>query len=212
MSRQVVVSLCDLTGHFVAPWVDAGFDAVLVDPQHGFTHQDGATLKVAATVLEAMPLLRDLMRSGDIAFVAAWPPCTDMATSGAAHWARKRQEESYFQAAAVAVAEQCRSFAELTGAPYFIENPRSMLSRVFGEPTHTFNPWEFTHHEPGDNYKKFTCLWTGGGFVMPKRHMVPDQGPPREFVLSMRGTHTERGNARSVTPSGFSRAVFKANT
>ena len=30
-----VVSLCDLTGHMVQPWVDAGYHAVLIDPQHG---------------------------------------------------------------------------------------------------------------------------------------------------------------------------------
>jgi hypothetical protein len=33
----VVISLCDLTGQFVQPWVDAGCDAILVDPQHGFS-------------------------------------------------------------------------------------------------------------------------------------------------------------------------------
>jgi len=209
--RNVVVSLCDITGQFVEPWVEAGYEAVLVDPQHGMTHQDGPVLKVAATVHEALPLLRDLAESGRIAFVATWPPCTQMATSGAAHWERKWLEDSYFQAKAAAVAEQCRTFGELTGAPYFVENPRSMLSQVFGAPDHTFNPWEFTHYEPADNYTKLTCLWTGGGFQMPPRHMAPDLGEPREFVMSARGSHAERGNVRSVTPRGFSRAVFAAN-
>ena len=33
---NTILSLCDLTGNFVRPWVEAGYDAVLVDPQHGF--------------------------------------------------------------------------------------------------------------------------------------------------------------------------------
>lgn len=211
-SRDVVVSLCDITGRFVQPWLEAGYSAVLVDPQHGFTHTDGNVTKLAATVQEALPYLADLLAHDRIAFIASWPPCTNMATSGSAHWAKKYAADPYFQAKAVAVAEQCRTFGELAGVPYFVENPRSMLSSVFGPPSYTFDPWEFTHYEPEDNYTKFTCLWTGGGFTMPARHMAPGLGVPREFVMTMRGSHEQRGNARSVTPIGFARAVFAANS
>lgn len=38
---RTVISLCDLTGHMVQPWVDAGYHAVLVDPQHGTSSIDG---------------------------------------------------------------------------------------------------------------------------------------------------------------------------
>jgi len=31
---QIVVSLCDLTGNFVRPWAEAGFDCYCVDIQH----------------------------------------------------------------------------------------------------------------------------------------------------------------------------------
>jgi hypothetical protein len=210
-SSPVVVSLCDITGVFTTPWVEAGCDVVLVDPQHGLTRYEGQTMKVAATVNEALPLLADLLRTRRIVFVAAFPPCTELATSGSAHWARKSKVDPWFQSKAIAVAEQCRTFAELTGAPYFVENPRSSLSRVFGAPDHSFDPWEYTQFEAADNYSKFTCLWTGGGFRMPPRHVRPGLGDPVEFVMSMAGSHAERGNARSVTPLGFSRAVFEAN-
>lgn len=36
-----VISLCDLTGNAVAPWVEAGYKALLVDPQHGITRTEG---------------------------------------------------------------------------------------------------------------------------------------------------------------------------
>ena len=34
MREQVIISLCDYTGIFVKPWVDAGYTAIIVDPQH----------------------------------------------------------------------------------------------------------------------------------------------------------------------------------
>lgn len=34
MYRGTIISLCDLTGIMVKPWVESGYRAVLVDPQH----------------------------------------------------------------------------------------------------------------------------------------------------------------------------------
>ncbi|HDI6079566.1 TPA: hypothetical protein PN946_005131, partial [Escherichia coli] len=33
-NRPLVVSLCDFTGAMVAPWLEYGVDAAIVDPQH----------------------------------------------------------------------------------------------------------------------------------------------------------------------------------
>lgn len=210
MSRRVVISLCDLTGNFVAPWVDAGCRAILVDPQHGTTGGEGSIFKMALTVESALPHLRTPLVLDDIAFVAAFPPCTDLAVSGTPYWARKRDKDYMFQAKAAAVAEQCRTFARLTGAPNFIENPVSALRRVFGKADHTFHPYEFTGLEPGDNYTKRTCLWTGGGFVMPVPQRDPSLGEPDDRIHKAPPS-AERGNFRSATPMGFARAVFQAN-
>lgn len=59
-----------------------------------------------------------------------------------------------FQAKAVSVAEQCRVIGEMSGVPYMVENPVSVLSRVFGKPSHTFDPCDYTAYEPLDNYTK----------------------------------------------------------
>ena len=72
---KTVISLCDYTGQFVQPWVDAGYHAVLVDPQHGFHSTEGLVTKLAWTIEEAMPYLAEVLAHGDIAFVAGWPPC-----------------------------------------------------------------------------------------------------------------------------------------
>lgn len=205
---DVVVSLCDLTGNFTRPWVEAGYEAVLVDPQHGFSSSDGRVTNLAMTVEEAIPALSNLI--GRIAFVAAFPPCTDLAGSGARWWAAKYAADPLFQARAVAVAEQCRTFARVSGAPWFVENPASALSRIFGKADHTFHPCDYTAHEPADNYTKKTCLWTGGGFVMPPAARDLDLGAPDDRIHKA-PPGPARANFRSATPMGFARAVFAAN-
>lgn len=207
---NTVISLCDITGHFTKPWTDAGYDAVLVDPQHGVSTSDGTTTKLAMTVEEALPHLAHLVIKGRVAFVAGYPPCTQLAGSGARWWESKRALDPMFQAKAVAVAEQCRTLGQASGAPWFVENPSGALSRVFGKPDHTFHPWWFTALEPADNYTKLTCLWAGNGFRMPPRHVDTGLGAP-DNRIHFAPPGKERANFRSATPMGFARAVFAAN-
>lgn len=206
----VVVSLCDLTGHFVEPWTAAGYEALLVDPQHGVTERDGLVTRFAGTVEDAMPLIGELIAARRIAFVAGFPPCTDMAVSGARWFEAKRRADPMFQAKAVAVAEQCRTVGRLSGAPWFVENPVSVLRRVFGKADHIFDPADYTAWEPSDNYTKKTCLWTGGGFVMPPARRDASLGPADDRIHKA-PPGAERANFRSATPRGFARAVFHAN-
>lgn len=205
----VVISLCDLTGAFVAPWVAAGYRAVLVDPQHGFSSTDGRVTRLAMTVEEALPELGDIIRSGEVAFVASFPPCTQLASSGARWWADKRAADYMFQAKAVAVAEQCRTIGIVSGAPYFVENPKGALARVWGKGAYV-EPYWFTALEPSDNYTKETYLWAGNGFRMPPVQRDPSLGPPDDRIHKA-PPGPERANFRSATPAGFARAVFAAN-
>lgn len=119
--RDTILCLCDLTGVMARPWVEHGYQAVLVDPQHGCDHEDGAYLKLACTIEEAFDQISVLVRSGRLAFVAGFPPCTDMAVSGAQWFARKYEADHMFQAKAVSVAEQCRVIGEMSGVPYMVE-------------------------------------------------------------------------------------------
>jgi hypothetical protein len=215
MNRPVIISLCDLTGHMTDPWLEAGYDVVLVDPQHGEDSAEsvgsGATVtKLAKTVLEAGPFLGWVMRTRQVAAVFGFPPCTDMAVSGSRWFETKRAADPQFQSKAAIVAEQCRTIGEMSGAPYFVENPVSVLSSIFGKPTFTFNPFEFTAFEPADNYRKKTCLWAGGGFVMPAPQRDESLGEPDDRIHKA-PPGPERANFRSATPRGFARAVFEAN-
>lgn len=58
-------------------------------------------------------------------------------------------------------------------------------------------------------YTKKTCLWTGGGFMMPE----PDfpYGIQPDDRIHKAPPSDERANFRSATPMGFARAVFDAN-
>lgn len=204
--------MCDLTGHMVEPWVEAGYSAILVDPQHpkGVTH-DGRITKVGAIITEAYGILGAAIRSGRVVFVAGFPPCTDVAVSGARWWEAKRKADPYFQAKAAMVAEQCRTVGELSGAPFMFENPVSAFSKMFGPPSHVFHPWHFTGFCDDDNYTKTTCLWTGNGFVMPNINRNAALGAPDDRIHKAPPSE-DRANFRSATPKGFARAVFEANT
>lgn len=156
--KGVIVSLADLTGHFVEPWVAAGYRAVLVDPQHGQTSGTGGVVeRIAGTVLEAAPRLGQILRSERVAFVAGWPPCTDVAVSGSRHFKRKAEANPNFQTEAALVAEQCRMVGMLAGCPWFFENPISVFSSIFGKPNFYFDPCDFTIFAPQDNYTKKNC-------------------------------------------------------
>lgn len=207
---SIVISLCDYSGIMVQPWIEAGYQAVLVDPQHVITRWDGDVYKIAATVGEALPELADIIRREDVSLVSTFPVCKELAGSGARWWDKKRAEDFMFQAKAISLAEQCRTVGRLSGAPWFVENPVGALSRVFGKPTHTFHPCDFTAYEASDNYTKRTCLWTGGGFLMPQPARDASLGKPDDRIHKA-PPGPDRENFRSATPLGFARAVFDAN-
>lgn len=205
-----IISLCDLTGYFVQPWVDAGYRAVLVDPQHGTDSNDGPVERIAGTVADAAQRLSEIIRTENVVLVAGFPPCTDVAVSGSRWFKTKAARDPHFQAKAALVAEQCRMVGMLAGAPWLFENPVSVFSSIFGRPAHTFNPHDFTRYCADDNYTKKTCLWTGNGFVMPAAAKDDTLGPPDNRIHAC-PPGPERANIRSATPRGFAQAVFLAN-
>ena len=64
--------------------------------------------------------------------------------------------------------------------------------------------------EPNDNYTKKTCLWTGGGFVMPEPCPNKSLGSPDDRIHKA-PPGPDRENFRSATPMGFAKAVFQSN-
>lgn len=82
----------------------------------------------------------------------AHPPCTDLAVSGAKHFAAKRADGR--QAAALAFVQR------LLDAPIeriALENPVSIISSHIRKPDQIIQPWMFGHEAT-----KTTCLWLKG--------------------------------------------------
>jgi len=210
---RVAIFLCDITGVMAKPWVEAGYSCILVDPQHpeGVT-VEGAVVKVGHIIDHPITweVLRGTIQAGRVAFVAGFPPCTDLAVSGARWFKSKSEVDPAFQFKAMHVVWQCQVIGELSGAPWFAENPVSQISSLWRKPDHIFNPHDFTGYCPNDNYTKKTCLWTGGGFVMPEPFRDMSLGEP-DNRIHFCSPGPDRANIRSATPEGFAQAVFMAN-
>jgi hypothetical protein len=201
-----VVALYSKTDAIVRPWVDAGFDAVLVDLQHpeGEHTEDGIT-RIGADMLEWVPPL--WLAKSSVRMTFAFPPCDHLAVSGARWFAGKGLGKL---AHSIRLFERAAFWCEWFGAPYLIENPVSTISSYWRKPDHTFHPHQFTAFSPPDNYTKKTCLWTGNGFVMPREQKAPWVGEPDDRIHKAPPS-PDRADFRSATPAGFARAVFAAN-
>lgn len=232
--KGIMISLCDLTGVMAQPWIDAGYDAILVDPQHpaGVTVR-GRLTKVGHIIdhPEAWRVIREAIQSGRVVFIAGFPVCTQLAVSGTSRWAEKREKDQHFKARAMELVHECRVIGQLSGAPWFFENPVSAISSIYRRPDHTFHPYDYGGYLPEndshplypeyfpsrDAYGKKTCLWTGNGFVMPVKRPVPladgqadGQGQSKAHN-KLGGKSDKTKNIRSATPRGFAQAVFEAN-
>lgn len=77
---KTVVSLFDLTGNMVRPWVEAGYTAYIVDMQHpaGHSSDEPNIIKVGANIRHGFEL-----PGITPVFVSAFPPCDHLAVSGA---------------------------------------------------------------------------------------------------------------------------------
>jgi hypothetical protein len=210
---EVAIFLCDITGVMAEPWIEAGYEAILVDPQHPTGVCVCGPVTTVGCVIdhrETWALLRKVLRDRRVAFVAGFPPCTDLAVSGARWFGEKATNDQAFQFKAMQVVWQCHVIGELSGAPWMVENPVSQISSFWRKPDHSFNPWQFTGYEPSDNYTKKTMLWTGGGFVMPRPEVDSSLGPPDNRIHTAPPSN-DRANFRSATPRGFARAVYFSN-
>ena len=232
---MIVWSLFDGSGIMGLPWAEAGHTVYCFNAD-GADHGDYAVAgaKVSHRNIHYVNawLDRAFIASAingafgdrpDIIF--AFPPCTDLAVSGAAHFERKRKLDPDFQVNAVRTCRVAQRLADVFGVPYMIENPVSVLSTMWRRPDHTFHPYEFggllpenDQHpffpeiiKPRDAYPKKTCLWTGGGFVMPRARPVSVAAGYSEQHNRLGGKSTLTKTIRSLTPRGFARAVFEAN-
>jgi hypothetical protein len=79
----------------------------------------------------------------------AFPPCTDLAVSGARHFERKRLDGSQQKSI-----DFFMKFVNSSIPKIAIENPIGIMSKSYRKPNQIIQPWQF-----GDKAQKSTCLW-----------------------------------------------------
>lgn len=205
MEENIVLSLYDYSGNMVKPWAEAGYTCYAVDIKHEGREReqvgDGEIIYVEADITTWLP------PRADYEIVFAFPPCTNLAVSGA-RWFKDKGLSGLSDG--IRLVERAREIAEWTDAPWMIENPVSTLSTYWREPDYRFHPYEFDGFTSRDErYSKKTCLWTSEGFVMPDGGDVPDAEV--DDRIHKMAPSEERSAKRSETPRGFARAVFEAN-
>lgn len=236
--QKIVISLYDFTGEALKPWAEVGHTCYAYDIQHTGKEPDventqffagGGSISYLHADLHNIESLFEILevhQGENVVFGMAFPVCTDMAVSGAAHFERKRAADPHFQTKAVTYAKWCGELFEDLRIPYFIENPVSVLATQWRKPDHRFDPFEFGGYihktqaihprwpeyiAPFDAYPKRTCLWTGGDFVMPIKLPVPVSKGYSTQHKKLGGKSQRTKDIRSATPRGFAMAVMMAN-
>ncbi len=198
---SAVISCFDFTTNMVKPWADAGFLCYCVDMKHkkGETHE-GNIIRVGTDMLEWIP-------PTDISIAFFFPPCTDVAVSGA-RWFKDKGLGALISA--LQLFKVCVDIGEECGVPYMIENPVSMVATYWRKPDFVFHPFEYGGylHGEGNGYTKKTCLWVGNGFRIPTPKPIPINKPGLIWRIP---PSEERADLRAVTPQGFAQAIFEAN-
>ena len=227
--RNQVISLYDYTGEALKPWAEMGYECYAYDIQHSTpSKKENGITYIKADLYNADTLLDIVNRhKGKACFLSAFPPCTDLAVSGAPHFKKKLEADPNCQKFATDNAICAANVGELLDVPYYVENPVSRLSTLWRKPDYIYHPYEYGRYialseaehprypeyiAPRDAYSKKTCLWTGGGFTMPDKFPVDCEnfGSSRQH-RKLGGKSLKTKNIRSATPRGFSVAVAQVN-
>ena len=131
---------------------------------------------------------------GEWDMIIAFPPCTDLAASGARSFARKRADGTQERSKQFFL-----RFTTATCKRIAIENPVGIMSTCYRKPTQIVQPWYF-----GEDYQKTTCLWLIG---LPK--LIPTVTENR--ILGIMYGLTKRPENKSDKRSGIMIPGARAN-
>lgn len=138
-------------------------------------------------------LRHDISSEAEWDLVIAFPPCTDLAVSGARWFKEKKangeQEKSiqFFE-----------FFTYLKTYQVAIENPIGIMSTIYRKPDQIIQPWQFGHGET-----KSTCLWLKNLPQLKPTNIVEG----REQRIWKMAPSEDRAKLRSKTFPGIARAM-----
>jgi len=109
---------------------------------------------------DVIPILKQ-----DWDMIIGFPPCTHLAVSGAAWFARKRADGRQQEGI-----DFFMEFTDLDCPMVAIENPIGIMSGLWREPEQIIQPYEYGHPE-----QKATCLWLKGLPILSQTDNVKDE-------------------------------------
>lgn len=125
--------------------------------------------------------------------IIAFPPCTDLASSGA-RWFKEKQEKGIQQKSI----EFFLKFTENHADKIAIENPIGIMSNIYRKPDQIIQPWMFGHGET-----KSTCLWLKNLPLLKPTNIVEG----REQKCWKMAPSKDRAKLRSKTYKGIAEAM-----
>ena len=183
-----VLIACEYSGTVRDAFTRNGHDAVSVDLLPSETEGK----HIVGDVLE-------VILSEPFDLMIAFPPCTDLAVSGARYFAEKRADGRQQQAI-----EFVRTLLDAPIERIALENPVGVISTYIRKPAQIVQPWFF-----GEDAIKKTCLWLKGlpplmaTTVITKKRYA-NQTPSGQNKL---GPSPDRWKDRSRTYQGIANAM-----
>lgn len=212
---ETAVFLFDTTGFAAAPFTRRGVTTFIIDIQNtgDRARNPQASYVFDWDVKEAVEDIANI--NPDL--IIGFPPCTDLAVSGARHFEAKALVNPDFQQEALELFLTVKTVGDLTGSPWAAENPNSRVSTLWRKPDISFSPNEYGGYLPEDDihplwpeyilgrdaYSKRTNYWSGNGFKMPPKKPVPVRNT--EFNLQTQflgGKSPKTKMIRSASPRG----------
>lgn len=227
---KIVLDLCGGSGSWSRPFAQEGYDVRLLTlPTYDVT-------KIRKTCLLGVPSLwlENETKTGPERFesipidkiwgILAAPPCTEFSVLNCKAEPRQRKPEK-----GMIVVNACLQIIEWCKPEWWaLENPVGYLREYLGNPTLTFQPWEY-----GDPWTKHTDIW--GRFNIPSKpykrwedvpnklplYTRPGRGKPNFAYLHKSAQKdipqlafakpTTDADFRAITPPAFAQAFYEAN-
>lgn len=125
--------------------------------------------------------------------IVAFPPCTNLAVSGARYFAEKQRDGR--QQASI---DFFMAFVNADCPRIAIENPVGIMSTKYRKPDQIIQPWQYGHGET-----KATCLWLKGLPMLQPTEIVDG----REQRVWEMPPSKDRAKMRSKTFPGIAKAM-----
>lgn len=201
----IVLSLCDYSGVWSQPFVEAGYRVIRAD----LAYEPGERQMGERLWTVGCDLTRYDFPWIPWAVLAA-PSCTTFCRPGARWWGE--HDASGQTQRDVALFRACLRLCQRASSWWALENPPGRQRRLMPElpgPAWQFQPWEY-----GDPWVKQTYIWgtaTKPPVVCPVTPEPTRQTPNGRWQGRIAFMSSSWKREREKTPSGFARAFYEAN-